>query len=275
MTVYLERAGQETILPKPKKRDPPPPRSEREDPPPHRHHRGHESNDDENIRDRRYKMHMNERDEEHEHGGGGKRLSIDQASRVYTDVYGSPPGSAMLELLELKIRDAVSQTEESLRDFLTQLKDAERSVRAYLGAPTTYRDPFYAGLDATQGSSGDKKQRMHNALNADVLNGVVCQGVLDRDEPYRETMLADAVHDRNRVHLLNLCQRSKTRSIPKEKRLDDERRSKTGCYKGGQECGDGNSLIKESKIQGTPLNQATSFTSVGSIMPRFLYAEYV
>lgn len=192
-------------------------------------------------------------------------MTAASAASLYQQVFGHQPSPAMQELLELKLRAEPDMPADRMRDFLVSLREADQSAGAILKAPAT-TDPLYAGLQETQAPDT-------RAINADVLNGVVCAGVMDKSDPHKETLLADLMNGRNKLQLMNLCKRAKDDREPEATR--EGQGDAESCAGGGADCGDGNAWIRESRLQGTPLSQAQSFTSVGSIMPRFVYAEYV
>ena len=192
-------------------------------------------------------------------------LTAQQAYAMYQDIFGRPATPAMLEVIDLKMRGNAGMGASEMRAFLLSLKDAAVPAQKVVAAPRAPADPFYEGLGAVQQTPAESG--MEPALQMDVLRGLVCEGVLDKDEPHRETLLSSLVSERDRANLVNLCQRSKTVSVPLEMGLNQAARAPVPPE-------DGTKWIQDSDLVGTPLEQAQT-TSVGSIMPRFVYTEYV
>ena len=84
-----------------------------------------------------------------------------------------------------------------------------------------------------------------------------------------ETKLAKFMRDRNQTFLHNLCKQSEDASKLEKKA--------SHCALSASGCEDGLSLITPQRTQaaGTSLKEAVEMTGVGSVMPRFVYAEYV
>lgn len=192
-----------------------------------------------------------------------QNVSLAQAVNMYISVFGHPPPAAMLEVLQFKVDKSTADMEE-MRVFLVSLKDASSSASAYVKAPTV-QDPFYSGLQAAQTSGPDDASR---SLNGEVLRNAICNNktFVDPSDPYKETRLADVVADRNKAHLLNLCHTDFQKNVPQEQQLNEAR------LKAGQ---DGTKWITSSKLVGSPYPEIAAQTSVGTLMPRFVYAEYV
>ena len=153
-----------------------------------------------------------------------------------------------------------------MRTFLESIKDADPSKPAAFLKTPSIDDPLYAGLKAMQPNApgavatDSTAAQSKSAIDAETLRSIVCNdpAFIDPSDPHKETLLADLINGRNRTYLTNLCQRQRAeRSDPST----------------GQDAGTGAGAGAD--LQGTPLSQSTTGTSVGSIMPRFLYAEYV
>lgn len=189
------------------------------------------------------------------------------AASLYEEVFGRPPSSAMMEVLELKTRSK-NVDPATMRVFLRALKDdADRVAGPYLRSPSI-GDPLYSGLASVQ-----PRDSSSSSFQMDKLKSVVCTGAIPRGEDaHRETLLADLMQGRNRLHLLNLCKRGVDKSTPEEANLNEKRLS--GSSAEAACCDDGTKWILSSSKGGTPLELAHA-TNVGSIMPRFVYAEYV
>jgi hypothetical protein len=192
-----------------------------------------------------------------------QNISLAQAINMYISVFGHPPPAAMVEVLQFKVDKSTADMEE-MRVFLVSLKDASSSASAYVKAPTV-QDPFYSGLQAAQTSGPDDASRN---LNGEVLRNAICNNktFVDHSDPYKEIRLADVMADRNKAHLLNLCHTDFRKNVPQEQQLNEAR------LKAGQ---DGTKWITSSKLVGSPYPEIAAQTSVGTLMPRFVYAEYV
>lgn len=205
-------------------------------------------------------------------------LTLSEAEEIYINVFGRKPPPAMQEVLELKLKSSPPPTAEGMRIFLQSLRDADPEVSSkYIKSPSL-EDPLYNGLKAVQPSTNTASSQ---SIDADVLRGVVCNNAafIDPSDPHKETMLADLMKNRNDLQLINLCQRSSDKSIPEEMRLNDARFDTTHnapCNaKDGGMCADGTKWINTTTLKGTPLAQSSTSTAVGSLMPRFIFAEYV
>jgi hypothetical protein len=198
---------------------------------------------------------------------------------MYESIMGRPPGPAMQELLELKIAKAGgTMTRESLKEFLLGLRDAgDVGHQRQHHHQQEFRDPLYAGLQVTSRTEPDAERQ--------ALRSAVCDGTSNGPYDGGETLLADALQKRNQMGLINLCKRSQGQSAKTESNLNAARvrsaaeagdwMSAAGGCASPEGCGDGSSWIRSAPIRSTPLDEAAQGTLVGSIMPRFVYAEYV
>jgi hypothetical protein len=199
------------------------------------------------------------------------------AVQMYSDIFRRAPPPSMLEVLELKVNKAVT-TIADLRTFLKSLKDDAPAASAYIKPPAVNQDPLYAGLRAAQDPeskttnnsffSRSNSSTGKEVISADALRGVVCNdpAFVNPSDPYKETRLADTIQDRNTLKLMHLCEQSK-KSSAQEAKFNQERVSDKIKVPFSAESA--------SDLVATPLEQARNQTSVGSLMPRFVYAEYV
>ncbi len=140
--------------------------------------------------------------------------------------------------------DDVSKTVPSIE---RPTHDDESSSKAIdiVHEPQHYEDVLYQGLAITQ----------PNCINDDKQHKDI------------ETKLAKFMRERNRTFLQNLCKHT-DRTAELEKKA-------VHCALTSSGCSDGTPLMKHQSVGGTNLKEATEMTSVGSVMPRFVYAEYV
>lgn len=192
------------------------------------------------------------------------------AVALFKEIFGRSPGDAFREVLRIKAETDTGVT----RAFLEELYDQSARASSERGMDALTDDPLYKGLMDSQGVENNLKSRC----------------IQPAPPGKAETALADYITVRNRQRLLVGCNKAssevpKPSSKPKEDSSNSSKSKSSksgggagyeagGCLAGGA-CGDGTQLISRSMpIRGTPLSEAQAETRVGSIMPRFVYAEY-
>ena len=145
--------------------------------------------------------------------------------------------------------DAGKNTDDEEKKKDDKKDEKKDDTKSEMKERSAYFDVLYQGLAIAQ---DDQK----SCANADDGSKSV------------ETRLAKFMRDRNQTYLQNLCQQS-------GKTLEFERRAAAskGCSQKPPGCSDGTPYLQSTL--GTTLDEATHMTRVGSVMPRFVYAEYV